>query len=327
MSPEGKFVLVTGAAGWIGRRICHLLQKRGIAVVAFDRIASEGPWDRSFWGELKCFGNPSDELRRLLRGTSAVIHCAGRAHRPVETPGEIEALTQTNVAGTRDLLIACKATEVRRIVYVSTIAGYDWMNPPIAGVSEEGKLRPTAAYARTKLEGEKLVGDSGLDWRAVRLATVFGVGDRANFSKLARALKHGRFMVPGIGAARKSVMPVDLAAEVLVRLALIDEPRHRLMNGALSHTPTLQEICNAFSAECGFSQAHAVPLGLLQAGALLGDLVAKLRPEFPLTTPALAKLTTSTVINPARLYETLPDFPRPTFAEALRSAAEFYRSV
>ena len=327
MSSERKSVLVTGAAGWIGRRVCQLLQERGIVVTAFNRAAGEGPWIQSFVGELNCFADPPDELRRLLEVTVAVVHCAGRAHRPVETPAEIEALERANVDGTRNLLRACHVMGVPRLVYVSTIAGYDWAKTSEAGKDEGALLRPVTAYARTKLEGERLVRESHLDWRIVRLATVFGVGDRANFAKLAGALKHGRFMMPGIGVARKSVMPVDLAAEVLVRLALIDEPRHRLMNGALSHTPTLQEICNAFSAECGFSQAHAVPLALLQAGALLGDLVAKLRPEFPLTTPALAKLTTSTVINPARLYETLPDFPRPTFAEALRSAAEFYRSV
>ena len=298
-----------------------------MAVAAFNRVASEGPWIRSFWGEIGRFGELPDELRRLLESTSAVVHCAGRAHRPVESQTEKEAFTRTNVAGTRELLMACKATGVERVVYVSTIAGYDWTKTPIAGVDEEGLLRPTTAYARTKLEGEKLVRESGLDWRAVRLATVFGVGDKANFAKLAGVLKCGRFAVPGVGEARKSVIPVDLAAEVLVRLALLAEPRHRLVNASLKHAPTLREICDSFSAECELPKARKISLALLQVGALLGNLAVKLHPDFPLTTMNLNKLTISTVVDSARLYEALPDIPQPTFVEALRGAAEYYRSV
>jgi UDP-glucose 4-epimerase len=262
-----------------------------------------------------------------LAATVTVVHCAGRAHRPVETPAEIACFEETNVAGTRGLLAACKKYGVRRIVYISTIAGYEWTRPPADGVSEDAPLSASTAYARTKLEAENLVRESGLDWRVVRLATIFGTGDRANFAKLAGALKRRRFVVPGNGAARKSVLPVELAAEALARLALKDEPRHRLMNVALPEAPTLRELCDGFSAACGFARGRSVPLVLLRAGAAAGDIAARLRPTFPLTTANLRKLTTSTVVNPTRLYETFPDFPRPTFAEALEPAAEYYRNV
>lgn len=322
---ERDLILVTGAAGWIGRQVCSKLQTRGCRVAAYDLVAGEGPWAEAYVGGLDDLAQPSVELQRLLGTVATVVHCAGRAHRPVETAAEVALFERTNVVGTRDLLSACLASGVKRIVYVSTIAAYDWATAAGAGVSEDAEQKPATAYARTKLEGERLVRESGLDWRAVRLATVFGAGDRANFSKLASALRCGRFVVPGQGTARKSVIPVELAAEVLVRLALLDEPKHRLLNVALPAAPTLREICDAFSVECGFPRAKSATMGLLRCAGFAGDLVARVRPNFPLTTTNLRKLTTSTVVDASRLYETLPEMSWPTFAEALAPAAEYYR--
>ena len=58
-----------------------------------------------------------------------------------------------------------------------------------------------------------------------------------------------------------------------------------------------------------------------------GNVAARVRPNFPLTTANLRKLTISTVVDASRLYETLPELQWPTFAEALRPAAEYYRTV
>jgi len=327
MSTDRHLTLVTGASGWIGRQVCQQLRERSATVAAFVQVASAGPWAEAFVGTLDCFRDPPEELRRLLARTVTVVHCAGRAHQPVETPEEVASFEQTNVAGTRGLLAACGRAGVRRIVYVSTIAGYDWTAAPPDGICEDGLLGVASAYARTKLEGERHVRESGLDWRVARLATVFGTGDRGNFARFAGLLKRGRVVVPGRGEARKSVLPVDLAAEVLARLALVDEPRHRLTNAALPEAPTLRQLCDGFSAACGFARAHSAPFGLLQVGAMAGDLVARVRSGFPLTSAMLEKLTVSTVVNSKRLYETFPDFPRPTFAQALESAVEFYRGV
>ncbi|MFT3828373.1 MAG: NAD(P)-dependent oxidoreductase [Opitutaceae bacterium] len=327
MKPERDLVLVTGAAGWIGRNVCSALNRAGCRVAAFDLVKPGIRCDEIFVGSLAAFADPTAELCQLLGRTSAVIHCAGRAHRPIETPEEVALFEETNVGGTRSLLAACEACGVRRMVYVSTIAGYDWTTMPAGGHGEQAIQKPTSAYARTKLEGERLVRESTLDWRVVRLATVFGAGDRANFAKLAGALRRKQFVVPGRGDARKSVIPVDLAAEVLMQLAQIEEPKHRLVNVALPEPPTLRAICDAFSAGCGFPRARGVSLPLLRCAARLGDLLAKAKPGFPLTTGNLRKLTTPTVVDASRLYETLPTMRWPTFAECLNSAAAYYNTI
>ena len=123
------------------------------------------------------------------------------------------------------------------------------------------------------------------------------------------------------------MIPVEAAAEVLAGMALVDEPRHRLVNAGCPEAPTLRTICEVFAQECGFPRPRTIPLPLLRCAALAGDVIATIRPNFPLSRVNLRKLTTPTVVDSARLYATLPELRWPTFAEALKAAAEFYRTV
>lgn len=324
MSTERDIVLVTGSSGWIGRYVCARLRDKGCRIGGYDKVRVADFCDVSFIGDLDSLAEPIPELASLLNRTRAVIHCAGRAHRPVETPEEIRAFESVNVRGTQYLVDACRKFGVDRIVYVSTIAAYDWERAQGSPVAEDEILKPTTAYARTKIEGERIVAQSGLDWRAVRLATVFGKGDQANFAKLARGLKRKRFVMPGKGLARKSVIPVDLAAEVLVEMALRDSLKHRLINTALRDAPSLLQICDGFSNCCGFPRAFSLPMPLLKALAAGGSMVGACMKGFPLTLDVVRKLTTSTVIETNRLQETLPDLRMPSFVEALDEHATYY---
>ena len=193
-------------------------------------------------------------------------------------------------------------------------------------MSEGAHLRPNSAYAASKLAGEQLCVES-LDYRVVRLGTVFGDGDRANFEKLAGALARRRFLLPGTGDARKSLLPLPLAARLIADLALRDEIPHRIMNLALPEAPSLREICGAFSSHCGFPRPLSVPLGILRPAARIGDWVARSRPNFPLTSVNLGKLTTSTVVNTRRMQETWPKEDWGDFARWLAPCADYYRSV
>lgn len=314
-------IAVTGAVGWIGREICGWLRQRGADVRQLDRIREI---DRV--GFLDLMAEQEDpSWGAALRGCAAVVHCAGHVHRPVENDEERSLFNAINVEGTRKLLVTAKAAGIRRFVFVSTSAFYDWSaRKPVA---EGGRLKPTTAYALSKLEAENLVRGSDLDWRIARLGTVFGMGDRANFSRLARGLRNRRFILPGDGSALKSVLPIEKAGEILGRLAIDEAPHRMILNVASPEVPSLAEICRAFSKVCGLPYPRNVPLTLIKTLARVGDLAASIKPGFPLTTIVLGKLTTSTVLNVARMQEVFPDVTWSSFNESLRRAAEYYANV
>lgn len=326
MRMDRNSIVVTGASGWVGREVCRFLLEEGERVVALLRRPEEGPWSASCLASLEDFETPSVELAATLSEAVAVIHCAAHVHRPLETAVERSSFHAVNAQGTHTVVRACREFGVERIVYVSSISGYDWGAVPATGAEEDGALSPGSVYAATKLQGEQAVQDSELDWRIVRLATVFGTGDKANFAKLAAAMAKGRFIVPGKGTARKSVIPVRLAARIIGRLAMLESVPHRLMNVGLPIAPTLAEICEAFSVVCGFRPARRVPVSVLRIGGRVGDVAASILGRFPLTTGTLRRLTTSTHVDTMRLREVFPGEVFPTFGEALSEAREYYCS-
>jgi nucleoside-diphosphate-sugar epimerase len=314
-------IAVTGASGWVGSEVCAWLDAHAYEVRRLSRspVASDH----------RCFnlegGGNDREAREALDGCMTVIHCAAHVHRRTETNHEQEQFRRVNVEGTARLLAASRAVGVRRFVFASTLAVYDWAGPH-GPRDEEAGLRPLTAYARSKREGERLVQEAGLDWRIARLATVYGRGDRANFSRLAAALRRGRFVIPGDGAARKSVLPVARAGELLARWAVDPGHANQVMNLAAPTAPSLAEICTAFSEACGFGPARHLPLAPCRVLARLADWIAVVYPRLPRATDILSKLTTDTVVDVARMQQTFPLLPWGSFASTLQPAASYYRS-
>ena len=328
MSSHQKAVIVTGANGWIGRALCSHLKATGCMVVAADLSEEQGDWDEFLALDLQedsIFNR--DRLKAVLAKSSewSLVHCAGYAHRPVETPEEVERFYAINHAGTEKVVACCHEFSIQRLVYISSIAFYDWSIVKATELFDEAApVRGATAYADSKLKGEQCILQSSLDYRVVRLATVFGKGDHANFLKLAIALKSKKFVIPGNGNAAKSVISVNKAAECIGRLAVINDPKYRLLNLGFPSPVTVSQICEQFSESCGFAPPRGLPLWVLRILASVGDSLTKCMPAFPLTSDNLRKLSNSTVVNCTRASEMFPELNHTCFARELHEARSWY---
>ena len=342
-------VLVTGSQGWIGRHVCAHLSSIGVDVLGLGIGPIRG-------GQLQCsqylqvdITEPLGDLGVSSR-VDAVIHCAGYAHRPNEAAEDQEMFYAVNRDGTQHVLNWCEREGVDRFLYISTIAFYDWAqsnellceNGSSAAVSSNdlcvdknqnssvAEIHPISLpthYAKSKYEGEQLVAASSLDWAVVRLATVFGVDDRANFARMANAMKKRVFPIPGEGTARKSVIPISLAAELIALFALMDNPPHRLINMGLPKAPTLREIADSFHKVCKLPRCPVLPMPVARTMGFCGDLAAKVLRKFPFTTNTLGKLTTSTEVSVDRMLECFPDREFGSFEDYLSECHDWYQSV
>jgi dihydroflavonol-4-reductase len=150
-------VYVTGASGFVGSHVARELREQGAEVR--DEFVDLG--DR-------------DGLERALDGCDAVFHVA--ALYSFDEPAR--ELERVNVEGTRNVLAACAARGVRRLVHTSSSATCG----PVPGrpATEEDSPPPwelSVPYKWTKLEAERLVLTSGLDAVAVNPTTPVGEGD------------------------------------------------------------------------------------------------------------------------------------------------------
>ena len=229
-------VAVTGAAGYIGSHVAHLLAEAGIHVLAVDDM-SAGLGSRIEQFPLVEIDLARDEAPGVLRAAfaqhqvRAVVHLAARkaVGESVEQPMRYY---QQNVTGLANVLTAMQQSGVDRLVFSSSAATYGM--PDVDLVTEDLRCEPINPYGETKLVGEWLVraATRASDLRAVSLR-YFNVAGTAR-PELADTVVAN--LVPivlqpgGRGAARRGVrrrLP-DRRRHLRARL----RPRRRPRRGA-----------------------------------------------------------------------------------------------
>ncbi|MGH7512774.1 MAG: UDP-glucose 4-epimerase family protein [Gemmatimonadales bacterium] len=184
-------VLVTGASGFIGRALCDTLSARGMSVRAAVRRPSSMTGDVRMVGEI----GPDTEWRRALHGMDAVVHLAARVHVMRDAAADpLAAFRAVNVAGTERLARECAGSQVRRLVFVSSIKvnGERTLGRPF---SEADPPAPEDAYGVSKLEAEqalqRVAAATGLEAVIVRPCLVYGPGVRGNLGRLLAMIERG----------------------------------------------------------------------------------------------------------------------------------------
>jgi UDP-glucose 4-epimerase len=206
-------VLVTGGAGFIGRRVVRALLAEGHDVTVADLHAFPDNDVRSVVGDL-C--DPDGPARAVSQGTDVIIHLAavtsvvGSIQDPVSTH-------RLNVNATARLLELARENEVGTFLLASTNAVVGAGAGPGEVITERAVLRPLTPYGATKAAGEMLLGSYancyGITGAALRFSNVYGPGmlEKDSFiPRLMRAARNGEgVQVRGDGSMLRDVVHVD----------------------------------------------------------------------------------------------------------------------
>ncbi len=212
-------ILVTGATGFVGRRVVDWLGARGHAVVAVTRGMAPSSSDAAVAWHTVTDIHSANNWAPLLHGVDGIVHLAGIAH--VLDRADATLLDQyrtVTTEGTVTLARAAVGAQVKRFVFMSSVRVH---GDPVgeAPLRESDHCEPVDAYGRSKLEAERglarITNESDLEVVVLRPPLVYGPGVRANFLRMIEWIDRGRPLPFGAVANRRSLVHLDnLAAAI-----------------------------------------------------------------------------------------------------------------
>ena len=211
-------ILVTGATGFIGSHLVDGLLKKKEKIRILVRKTSRADWLNKYDVEI-CYGSLEDinSLTKATKNIKTVYHLAAMLGSPGVTYNQ---LYETNVRGTENLIKACVKNNIKRFVYISTVAA---MGPTKYMADETTKCNPKTDYDKTKYLAELAVKNSGLDWTIIRPTMVYGPGEIKNKARMFRFIQKGFFFVIGSG---KNMMGLVYVGNLVKGIILAGESKN-----------------------------------------------------------------------------------------------------
>ena len=225
---SGGTILVTGAAGFVGRHLCAKLKAEGISYVSIDTQASD-------------LGSPVDlRDRSAVAGLfeqqqiAGVIHLA--AILPTAARRNPQLATEVNIDASCNLIDEAAKAGVKRFLFGSSmgIYGREGKNVPL---DEEIAPTPSDVYGGAKryveLYGENLGQTGGFAFVSLRIATVVGLGVRNTASPWRSQIFDPAVQqvhIPCGSDAMLSLVHVEDVAEMLFLLASRETLLHTRYN-------------------------------------------------------------------------------------------------
>ena len=329
---DGSPTLVTGASGYIGRRLCALLDSRGVKVRAQYR-RSRPP------EELRSMESPGFELVKAdlstaagaadsARGAGAVIHAAALAR----DWGKASDFHSANVEATRNLLDAAEAAGCAEFVFVGSIAVHGFGDH--ADSSEDGPYYPLRnPYQASKLEAERMVLDRnrpGFRTSSLRLGYVYGPGDTTSTYRMFDAASRGFFGYIGSGRNRTSVIYVDDACAALASAIGNEAVAGQRVNIVSGEAIAWRDLAASVYSSLGLEpRPRRLPVPAAWAAAYAMAIIAGLSGSAagPSLTPyRIRRSTVEYVFSNAKARRLLGFSPSVSFDEGLAIAAQAYKS-
>lgn len=224
MSSAHPRVVVTGAAGKLGRAVVRDLVENGYGVLALDRVAPVLPGvDFSFVRtDLTDHGQVVEAVTGRVdeRGGpfDAVVHLAA-----VPAPGLVPNATTfaNNVPSTWNVFDAARAAGITSVVWASseTVLGLPFdAPPPYAPLDEEYRVRPESTYSLGKAVEEEMAHhfcrwNPSLTMTGLRFSNVMEVADYAAFPSFDADVTARKWNLWGYVDARDAAQAVRLSVQ------------------------------------------------------------------------------------------------------------------
>src|SRR5260221_77807 len=213
-------VLVTGGAGFIGKHLVASLLEAGNDVVVVDNLRRANrqavpAGARFVEGDIR----NGEVVRDVMAGCERVYHLAAQSN-VMGAVTDVDYSFTSNVVGTYHMLSCAVELGVKRVIFTSSREVYGEVER--LPVAEDRLTTPKNGYGASKVAGEAYCrvfeASYGLDVNVLRLANVYGPGDRDRVIPIWLDRAHrGECLELFGGGQVLDFVPVDLVVRALLR--------------------------------------------------------------------------------------------------------------
>jgi uncharacterized protein YbjT (DUF2867 family) len=232
--PSQIKLTVTGATGFIGRRLVASAESKGHEVLAVVRSEQKatvlGIHKRMLFQELT-----GQNVSNAGFDSSVIVHLIGSSRDEADS-----SLYQSIVATTKTIVDVAQHAAIRRIIYLS---GYGITN------------NTTDTYFKLKSEAESIIQNSGVPCTVFRPSYILGPGDEIT-PYLVEELEKGHLDVPGDGSYRFQPIYVGDMVDIIINSASVEDDKnysYDILGPVLSFSTYVKMIAARVSPEATIS--------------------------------------------------------------------------
>ena len=270
-------LLFTGASGFLGNNIIHLLN--GTYNIISVGLSPQDTYLVDIATDIPTFTDAFD----------VVFHAAGKAHSVPKTEAEERLFFDVNLQGTKNLCTALERSGIpKAFIFISTVAVYGCDSGE--DITEEHPLNGTTPYALSKIKAEKYLQGwcamHNVKLSILRPSLIAGPNPPGNLGAMIRGIRNGKYLSIAGGKARKSVLMVQDIANLLPMLI----EKGGIYNVCDSYQPSFRELEMVIYKQLNKKLPLSIPYWFAKSMAIFGDCFGE---KAPINSLKLRKITHS----------------------------------
>ncbi len=265
-------VMVTGGSGFIGINLVQHWIEQGVEVLNLDQQPPPNPAHRPFWKELDIRDQDAFVAAAKMFRPECLFHLAART----DINGRTVSAYDANTIGVENAVAAAKASRAGRVIFASS----QLVCTPGYQPKTDEDYCPPNPYGESKVIGEQIVRTTAGDdfpWVLVRPTSIWGPWFNQPYKAFFQTVGRGRYVQAKGIRVRKSFGYVGNAIFQLATLAgCPPEQIHRRVLYLADYEPiVVSEWAEMIRRAWNAPPVREVPLGVLQAAAVVGDLLKR----------------------------------------------------